>query len=712
MATPAANTPVNPGLGGAGEPVPVAFVGRTSTLELQDPVASLRRQIRSSAAALPAGWFIAAWYWDIESGGLDLEARSQGAAYQRFAAAGIPRDGGMADLLAEAASPAPRFAAVICEDIERSGRDTFNALKLEKKLARQGIPVFATDEPIVIDGVNATTVLVRRVKQGVAEWFRLQLKEKTWKGLAEHALDGWNIGPAPYGYVAARVPHPVPVKASQGRSKTRLALDPDRAPVVEQMFTWRVVHKLGMPTIAARLNADPGRYPPPTPGKGWTTQTVYAILANPKYTGHMVYGRVRTRNGRRVTVPADQWLWSPQPAHPAIIDRATWQQAQHIGAEHATSRDLPAPDALAAAAMAVYPYRGRVVCRDCRRRMARGAYGPPGKTPHVYYQCPHHPANPRHAAAHPGHPRTVKAPEPRLDQITGLFFAEHVFGPRRAQLLAAQLPATDAAATADRDRQAAALGARLRHIETGLNSCILEIEQLPADPADPAATAMRARIRARFAELHHEQADKQTQLTALAATAPKAADITLLDQLPLAGNVLPGLAPDLKARLFAAFDLQILWNKPGRQATVHAEITDATLHALPALLNPGQDGYDDTADNPSVDTADVEDLFEAPIAPRILHEARNFHANPGYRRILVSMVRRRRLTAIREFNVGTRGRDPGRPRSCPRCAARDNSASVVGGGEGRHLGPCRESAGLAAVERSGCPSEIANCLPF
>jgi site-specific DNA recombinase len=224
MATPAAHTPITQGmaLGGPGEPVPVAFVGRTSTLELQDPVASLRRQVRSCQAVLPPGWFIAAWYWDIESGGLGLEARSQGDAYRRFAAAGIPRDGGMADLLAEAASPVPRFAAVICEDIERSGRDTFNALKLEKKLSRQGIPLFATDEPIVIDGVNATTVLVRRVKQGVAEWFRLQLKEKTWKGLAEHALDGWNIGPAPYGYLAVKVPHPVPVKASQGRSKTRL----------------------------------------------------------------------------------------------------------------------------------------------------------------------------------------------------------------------------------------------------------------------------------------------------------------------------------------------------------------------------------------------------------------------------------------------------------------------------------------------------------
>jgi site-specific DNA recombinase len=155
----------------------------------------------------------------------------------------------------------------------------------------------------------------------------------------------------------------------------------------------------------------------------------------------------------------------PKPAHQPIVDRATWQEAQGIGAEHASSRDLAAPNALAAAA-AVYPYRGRVRCRDCRRRMVRAAYGSPGQSPHVYCQCPHNPGNPRHAAAHPGHPRTVKAPEMRLDQIAALFFAEHVFGPHRAELLAAQLPATDAAAAADRDTQAAAVQARLRQIET------------------------------------------------------------------------------------------------------------------------------------------------------------------------------------------------------------------------------------------------------
>jgi hypothetical protein len=143
----------------------------------------MRRQLREVDAKLLPGWFIAAHYWGIESGGMDLDQRGHGTAHEQLSV-GIPRDGGMADLLAEAVGPAPRFAAVMCEDIERSGRDTFNALKLEKQLAEAGIPLFATDEPIDIGGMNATTLLVRRVKQGIAEWYRFQIKEKAWKGYA------------------------------------------------------------------------------------------------------------------------------------------------------------------------------------------------------------------------------------------------------------------------------------------------------------------------------------------------------------------------------------------------------------------------------------------------------------------------------------------------------------------------------------------------
>jgi hypothetical protein len=112
---------------------------------------------------------------------------------------------------------------------------------------------------------------------------------------------------------------------------------------------------------------------------------------------------------------------------------------------------------------------------------------------------------------------------------------------------------------------------------------------------------MRARIRTRFAELHHEREHVEAQLKTLDKTAPAAADPALLDRLPLAGDILPDLPPALKARLLAAFDVEVLWNKDGRQATVHAEITENTLRAVPGILDPGQDGYHDTSPAASTD---------------------------------------------------------------------------------------------------------------
>jgi hypothetical protein len=230
--------------------------------------------------------------------------------------------------------------------------------------------------------------------------------------------------------------------------------------------------------------------------------------------------------------------------------------------------------------------------------MTGTTYGNPAST---YYRCPHNPATPKHAASHPDHPRTVQAPEALLDQIIGRFFATRIFGPGRAAQLAAQLPATDAAA-AQRAAEAARLEARIRRIETAQGSCILELEQLPADPADTAAAAMRARIRARFADLHREREQIEAQLAALAKTAPAVADPALLDELPLLGDIMPDLPSALKARLFAAFGLEILWNKPGQQVTVFAEITDSTLQAIPGITDPGQDGYHDTSPQTSNDT--------------------------------------------------------------------------------------------------------------
>jgi hypothetical protein len=377
----------------------------------------------------------------------------------------------------------------MCEDIERSGRDTFNALKLERQLGDAGIPLFATDEPINVEGMNATTILVRRVKQGIAEWYRFQLKEKAWRGFTQHAIDGYNIGGAPYGYTPDRIPHPNPAKAAQGRTKTRLVLDPGRAPVVAQIFTWRTVDKLGVTTITTRLNADPARCPSPKPG-GWTASTVYALLRNPKYTGHMVYGRRRSTGGKHFRKsPPEQWIWSPEPTHPAIVTRAVWDTAQTIGPEHASARDEPAT-ATHPATRRSYVLRSRCRCRDCKHRMTGTLVRPyPGHPGYVYYGCPHNPANPRHQAQTPGHPRTVRVREDDLLTVIREFFATRVFGPDRAALLAAQLPASVAEETAEREKETAALHKRLRKTPTPARSSTWPPSPPPHPPSPHCAPA-------------------------------------------------------------------------------------------------------------------------------------------------------------------------------------------------------------------------------
>ncbi len=612
MATPASTPPLT---GPPPEPVPVAVLARTSTKELQDPVASLRRQITSTREWLPTGFFITAYFWDIESGALDLDQRGH-SHYDQYVAEGLPRDGGLADLLDEARSPSPRFSVVVVEDIERASRDTFNSLKLERELSEQGIPLFATDEPADIAGVNPTTILVRRVKQGVAEWFRLQLKIKARKGLREHTDAGWNIGKVPYGYLAERIRHPNPSKAAQGLTKTRLVLDPDHAPVIEQIYAWRVEDKLAVNSIVTRLNADRASYPPPDPRGGWTIGGVAAMLRNPKYTGHQVFGR--TQHGR--PVPAEQWHWSPEPTHPAIIGKDTWAAAQTVGAEHATSRDdtIPHPSA-----RRTYILRSRIRCKICQRRKVgvtrtHKERGPKGD--YAYYVCTHDRANPRHVAAAPDHPGTVAARQDLILTALRGGLEAYAFTPGRKERLKKLLPAGADDHHSRTKAQATALGARVKQLETAMDNLTHDLATIKADPDDSAAQDLRARIYAHFTDLHHDHEAAKTQLQELSQQAPPSFDLDLIDDLPLLPGRVHELPERLQAGIFAALDIQILWNAPMKQATFIATITGTTGSTLDYLLTCGDDPTITGTDAPNTSTTSdyVSGLARHPIVHKSL----------------------------------------------------------------------------------------------
>jgi site-specific DNA recombinase len=372
--------------------------------------------------------------------------------------------------------------------------------------------------------MNSTAVLIRRVKQSVAEWYRLQIKEAAWKGLREHAMDGWNIGRPPYGYAGERHPHPAPEKAAQGRTKTRLVADPVRAAAVAQIFRWRTVQHLGVTTITARLAGNPGTYPAPDPERGWSPLTVYGILRNPKYTGHMVYGRTRTRGRRVVATDPAEWLWSPEPTHPAIITQAA-------AAEHATSRDdIPGDTRDDDTGRRTYVLRSRIRCRACRRRMAGATrfssrYYKPG-TPDAaitYYRCPHNPANPRHLAAAPDHPANLIVREDAILAAVRQFCDERIFGPDRSKLLAASYPAAAATRAARRDRRAAALRQRIDRITASQDAHAAGLLALAETAADERAiTALRARTLARLTDLQKDHDKLTAELTALTAPDPDA----------------------------------------------------------------------------------------------------------------------------------------------------------------------------------------------
>ncbi|GAA3239911.1 hypothetical protein GCM10010468_76350 [Actinocorallia longicatena] len=416
--------------------LPVAWLGRTSTDDQQDPTLSLPRQLRNSREALPANCVIVAHFYDVESGLLDLNARGQGHVQAGLEAL-IPRDGGIKDLLAEAERPDRRFVAVVCESVDRVARRTYFGVKVEHELEQAGVVLLAADEPMPALGrplsgrsrKRATPLLTRRIKQAISEWYVLQLMELSWDGLCEHTEQGWNVGKPCYGYRADKIPHPVPARRAEGRTKTRLVPEATEASTVRRIFVLRAFRRLGYGAIADELNADLQAHPPPRPvnplnavGR-WSGSAVREIVGNPKYTGFMVWNRRATKRGAKPNPPSE-WIWSSQPTHEPLVTMELFRAAGWKG--RATLRERGTPTETARSRH-TYLLRSYIHCDICGRPMfGKSRRGTP------YYACL--PDLPGTALLPEGHPKSVWVREEWLLPAVYRMFEQ--------QLLPLRLPAT------------------------------------------------------------------------------------------------------------------------------------------------------------------------------------------------------------------------------------------------------------------------------
>jgi hypothetical protein len=84
----------------------------------------------------------------------------------------------------------------------------------------------------------------------------------------------------------------------------------------------------------------------------------------------------------------------------------------------------------------------------------------------------------------------------------------------------------------------------------------------------------------------YQRADITARLDALTAPDPGApGDPALLDQLPHLAGILHHAPARLRAQLYAALDLQCLYNKEDHQVTIRAALAPSTPDTLRALLD-------------------------------------------------------------------------------------------------------------------------------
>ncbi len=521
-------------------------------------------------AVAKRGGRIVATYYEIETGTSRYDQRGKATNLAGYRIS-IPRAGGLHELVADANRVPRPFDFAICENINRLARNPAVTFTVEEQLRTAGVTLLCADEPFE---ESFGSILLRHINVGLARGYHFDLMRKTREGRQSGTRQGWHMGGIPpYGYQFSRHEHPNPHKRSRGLTRSRLDLDPVRAPVVRRIFDEYLHSPRGLDEICQLLNGDLDRFPPPVPTDparrtgAWSRSSVWSILRNPKYTGFQVYNRraSKTRRGRRNH--PDDWTWSTEPAHPAIVTTDEFQQVDAVAASKARSRRTNAP-ARPDPKPAHYLFHGMVRC-DCGLRM-RGCRR---KQTFLYYQC--QPSRLRGRPLPAGHPSGIYVAEAALlDGVTG-FLATAVYGPERTSYWERVLATADApdpaaparARAAELEREVADLQARLRR-----QVLALEDEQTTTEARQPIAE--------RIAELRRDLAERQAALAKIGNETPQpppdpAAVRELLATLPLYGEDLRALSPARLRELLEGLHLAISYDHKEHTAQIAITLTAA-----------------------------------------------------------------------------------------------------------------------------------------
>ncbi len=206
--------------------------------------------------------------FSLEIDGFYVDEAKSGASENRKALKRLIRD-----------CKAGEVRSIIVSSLDRLSRDLRFTENLLYDLYKLGVKVFIADMPHY-DGTNRKDVLIRQIKEAIAEENRKEIIERLKKGREERIRKGKMAGGTlPYGY---------------RRNSKEIKKNPLEAGIIKLIFSLEIQGKSGQ-EIANCLNEKGHRR---RNGTEWTQRQVWAILSREDLykRGIIKYGEVRAEN--------------------------------------------------------------------------------------------------------------------------------------------------------------------------------------------------------------------------------------------------------------------------------------------------------------------------------------------------------------------------------------------------------------------------------
>lgn len=254
-----------------------------------------------------------------------------------------------------------KYTAVLCMDIDRLGRGNMvdqgliqDAFKTSKTLIITPRKVYDLQDELDEEWSEFEAFMARRELKIITR--RMQ------RGRWQSAAEGRHIGRRPpFGYTRDE--------------NLRLQPDPETAPIVRSIFRM-AADGVGTINIANYLMEQGVKTP--SGNDIWERTSVWAILKNPVYRGHIRWGYERTTKTstgtKRVKQTEEKWQLR-ENAHEALVDEETYQRyLDKLGKRP----KIPQKKALSNS------FAGLIVCAKCGKVMRRQ---PKHQRPHDMLLC-------------------------------------------------------------------------------------------------------------------------------------------------------------------------------------------------------------------------------------------------------------------------------------------------------------------------------------